>query len=69
MASTPLTERPESTPMSLPPVFAHALTRLAGLDGHTNRSAVVRKLIDRAMRDEFGPDWWIDLALDDEAAA
>ncbi len=69
MIASPLAERAESTPMSLPPVFAAALTKLALQDGHTNRSAVVRKLIDRAMRAEFGPDWWTNIALDAEQAA
>jgi len=50
-------------------MFVVALTKLAFLDGHTNRSAVVRKLISRAMQDEFGPEWRTDLALNAEQAA
>ena len=69
MALSPLAEKAESTPMSLPPMFVVALTKLAFLDGHTNRSAVVRKLISRAMQDEFGPEWRTDLALNAEQAA
>lgn len=64
MLTSPLAEKAESTPMSLPPVFVAALTKLAFLDGHTNRSAVVRKLINRAMQEEFGLDWRTDLAID-----
>ena len=69
MIASPLAEKAESTPMSLPPVFVAALTKLAFLDGHTNRSAVVRKLINRAMYEEFGPEWRTDLALNAEQAA
>lgn len=50
-------EKAESVPMSLPRTFVTALERLAVQDGHNNRSAIVRKLVDREMRREFGDDW------------
>lgn len=59
MAQHPLIDKPESVPMSLPPSVVTALERLAALDGHTNRSAIVRKLVDREARQILGDDWQI----------
>lgn len=50
-------EVPASVPMSLPPVIVLALEDLAQRDGHRNRSAIVRKLVEREMREQVGADW------------
>lgn len=57
MAQRTVLDRPESCPMSLPRVFITALEQLARLDGHTNRSAIVRKLVDREARETLGENW------------
>lgn len=43
--------------MSMPRVYVLALDKLALMDGHANRSAIVRKLIDREARTQLGADW------------
>lgn len=57
MAQNGLPDKPESTPMSMPRVYVLALDKLALMDGHANRSAIVRKLIDREARTQLGADW------------
>lgn len=57
MAHLPLLNKPKSVPLSLTPVTVMALDRLARLDGHTNRSAIVRKLVDREAREALGENW------------
>ncbi len=57
MARISMTDRPESAPMSLPRIFLTVLEELAERDGHRNRSAIVRKLVDREARQVLGENW------------
>ncbi len=51
------TETFKNVPMSLPRIYVIALEQLAAMDGHTNRSAIVRKLVEREARECLGEDW------------
>ena len=50
-------KRFKNVPMSLPVAYVIALEKLAAMDGHTNRSAIVRRLISREAREQFADDW------------
>ena len=59
------TRRRIAQPISFTPEHHRALEWLAAEAGDTNRSGAVRRLIEAAMRERFGPNW-ID-TIDEQA--